>query len=245
MKGMRSYGFFDHYDIERVNPERVIERFIKGLDKIHRKLNRTDKLERRRSRSRAKAVKTNNRNYRERLAQTLMQLRQGLSYSQVEQALGISLSTVKRHAKVLKGMGKSWVKKAVASVKSAGVMSISPPTHVASDSAVDDRLDKALTVIPPRYYAKLSNWRLRLKSLAVPVATWQWFLERIHPSERAEAERMRFDALAWQRLLDADRERAQVVEAYRLEREQRNTERNERSEPIGSFAWNQDVFGAA
>ena len=127
LQGMRTYGILDRYEIERVSPSSVVRRFAKDLEKIHAKSSRTDKLERQRQRMRKNAVISNNMRYRERLAMTLQRLRQGLSYSQVAKALGITVRTVKRHSKVLKGMGKSWVKKAVDSVIPTGDISLSPP----------------------------------------------------------------------------------------------------------------------
>ena len=239
MEGMRSYGHFDRYDIERVSPERIVERFVKDLDRIHRKLDLTDKIDRKRERGRVRAVKTNNRNYRHRLAQTLIRLRQGLSYSQVVSALGISLRTVKRHAKALKGMGKSWAKQATDKVKSAGVTSISPPIHVTSKSGISSGSEQAKT---PRRYGKLSQWRSVITSLTCPDETWQWFLESIHPAEYADAEKLRSEALAWQRLLDEHDALEERLRLSRLERERHDTGTSYRYQ---SLEWTENVFGVA
>lgn len=245
MEGMRSYGFFDRYSVERVNPHGIVTRFIRDLEKIHAK---PDQLESRRKRGRAKAFESNTRKFRRMLNVTRELLRRGFSVEGIADKIGKSVRQVYRHMARLLELGETWESSTDNSVDKSTDMSFSPPTHMGSQSAIDDRLDEAYTVVSPRYYMKLAQWRGTITSLACPNAAWKWFLGGIHPSERAEADKMRSDALAWQRLLDADQERIQRVDAYLRERERHDTghsERNERSEPIGSVAWNQDVFGAA
>ena len=202
LQGMRSFGYFNRYDIERVFAPSIVRRFEKDLDKIHRK---ADRLERKRKQGREKASQTNDRRYRRRIAQTLMRLRQGLSQSQIAKALGLSVRTIKRHVQALRESGKSWEKQAV----SAGDMSISPP-HVTSHHRVDLEIEKT-----PRQGVK--HW-IRLDSMNMLIKgplckAWDWWFESLHPDDRAEATAIRESAM--EELADKERIEREYAENQR------------------------------
>ena len=184
LQGMRSYGHFDKYAIERVFAPTVVRRFIKDLDKIHR---RADRLERKRSRMREKANESNDRRYRRRLAQTLMRLRQGLSQTQIAKVLGLSVRTIKRHVKALRHSGKNWEKQTV----SAGDMSISPPS-VTSQDTVGFHIEET----PIQNVTHWIRLDYMLKYIRSPLSeAWNHEMKSLHPDDRAEAMAIRESAL--------------------------------------------------
>ena len=196
LQGMRSYGRFNRYEIERIFAPTVVRRFIKDLDKIHRK---ADRLGRKRNRMREKANESNDRRYRRRLAQTLTRLRQGLSQTQIAKALGLSVRTIKRHVQALRHSGKSWEKQAV----SAGDMSISPPS-VTSQHKADAGIQET-TRRGVRHWIRLDYLKKWVKS---PLSeAWEREMKSLHPDDRAEALAIRESA------------KRELAEKERIERE--------------------------
>ena len=242
MEGMRSFGLLDRYAVERVHPPNIVMRFVKDLDKIHAKLSRTDKIDLMRERSRDKASQTNNRKFRRALNVTREFLRRGFSVEEIAGKVAKSVRQVYRRMARLLELGETWESSTDNSVDKSSDMPISPPTHIANDSGISSGSEQAIERSEPRYYAKLSAWRLLITSLVVPDDAWRWFMNCIHPSERAEADKMRSEALTWQRLTDEHNEHLERARACRLERERYDTEHNE---PYGSVAWIESVFGVA
>ena len=137
MEGMRSFRLLDRYAIERVSPPSIVVRFVKDLDKIHRKLDLTDNLERKRERSRDKAAQTNNRKYRRALNITRELLRRGFSVEEIAVKIAKSVRQVYRRMARLLELGETWESFTDNSVDKSTDMPISPPIHDVSDSAID------------------------------------------------------------------------------------------------------------
>ena len=243
MEGMRSYGHFDRYSVERVNPHGIVTRFIRDLEKIHAK---PDQLESRRKRGRAKASESNTRKFRRTLNATRELLRRGFSVEGIADKIGKSVRQVYRHMARLLELGETWESSTDNSVDKATDIPFSPPIHVTDTSGISSGSEQAVEHSTPRYYMKLSQWRGTITSLACSDAAWKWFMESIHPGERAEADKMRSEAQYQQKVDTHNAEVAKLnAERARLSLLERERRENERSEPYGSVAWIESVFGVA